>query len=65
LKIIVIGAGDVGFEIALRLSREEHDIVVIDSDGYGEFVVAGRSISCWVQEDVVPKETEEQKLYDT
>ncbi|NLL50335.1 MAG: alpha-amylase [Eubacteriaceae bacterium] len=39
--------------------------VVIDSDGYGEFVVAGRSISCWVQEDVVPKETEEQKLYDT
>jgi trk system potassium uptake protein TrkA len=32
LKIIVIGAGDVGFEIALRLSREEHDIVVIDSD---------------------------------
>ena len=31
MKIIVIGAGDVGFEIALRLSREEHDIVVIDS----------------------------------
>ncbi len=32
MKIIVIGAGDVGFEIAWRLSREKHDIVVIDSD---------------------------------
>jgi trk system potassium uptake protein TrkA len=32
LKIIVIGVGDVGFEIAFRLSREGHDIIVIDKD---------------------------------
>jgi trk system potassium uptake protein TrkA len=32
VKIIVIGAGKVGFEIALRLSQVKHDIVVVDKD---------------------------------
>lgn len=32
MKIIIIGAGKVGLEIALRLSEEGHDIVVIDKD---------------------------------
>lgn len=32
MKIIVIGAGKVGFEIALRLSDEGHDTVVVDKD---------------------------------
>jgi trk system potassium uptake protein TrkA len=32
LKIIIIGAGEVGFHIASRLSRENKDVVVIDID---------------------------------
>ncbi|UCE34856.1 MAG: Trk system potassium transporter TrkA [Deltaproteobacteria bacterium] len=30
MKIIIIGAGEVGFNIAQRLSEENHDVVVID-----------------------------------
>ncbi len=32
MKIIVIGAGDVGFNLAKILSQENHDIVVVDSN---------------------------------
>ncbi len=32
MKIIIIGAGDVGFQIAERLVHEEHDVVVVDRD---------------------------------
>ncbi|MGI6330468.1 MAG: Trk system potassium transporter TrkA [Zhaonellaceae bacterium] len=32
MKIIIIGAGKVGFTLAQRLSREKHDIVVIEKD---------------------------------
>ena len=32
MKTIVIGAGEVGYHIAERLSREEHDVVVIEHD---------------------------------
>jgi len=32
MKIIIIGAGEVGFNIARRLSEENHDVVVIDKD---------------------------------
>ena len=32
MKIIIIGAGDVGFNIAQRLSEENHDVVVIEKD---------------------------------
>jgi trk system potassium uptake protein TrkA len=32
MKTIVIGAGEVGFHIAERLSREGHDIVIIERD---------------------------------
>jgi len=32
LKIIIIGAGEVGFNLATRLSQEKHDLVVIDAD---------------------------------
>ena len=32
MRIIVIGAGEVGFEIARILSREQNDVVVIDVD---------------------------------
>jgi trk system potassium uptake protein TrkA len=32
MKIIIIGAGEVGFNIAQRLSEENHDVVVIDKD---------------------------------
>ncbi len=32
MKIIIIGAGEVGFTIAQRLSEENHDVVVIEKD---------------------------------
>jgi len=32
LEIIIIGAGEVGFNLAARLSQEKHDLVIIDSD---------------------------------
>lgn len=32
MKTIVIGAGEVGFHIAERLSREAHDVVVVEKD---------------------------------
>jgi trk system potassium uptake protein TrkA len=32
MKIIIIGAGDVGFNIAQRLSEENHDVVIIEKD---------------------------------
>ncbi|MBP1688515.1 MAG: hypothetical protein H6Q33_4658, partial [Deltaproteobacteria bacterium] len=32
MKTIVIGAGEVGYHIAERLSREGHDVVVIEQD---------------------------------
>ena len=32
LKIVIIGAGEVGFNLAKSLSRENHEITVIDND---------------------------------
>ena len=32
MKIIIVGAGEVGFTIAQRLSEENHDVVVIEKD---------------------------------
>jgi trk system potassium uptake protein TrkA len=32
MKIVIIGAGEVGFYLAQRLSYEKHDLVVIDAD---------------------------------
>jgi trk system potassium uptake protein TrkA len=32
MKIIIIGAGEVGFFLAKRLSYEKHDLVIIDAD---------------------------------
>ena len=32
MKVIIVGAGEVGFNIARRLSEEDHDVVVIDRD---------------------------------
>ncbi|MBN2383381.1 Trk system potassium transporter TrkA [bacterium] len=32
MKILVIGAGDVGYSLAERLSRENHDVTVIESN---------------------------------
>jgi trk system potassium uptake protein TrkA len=32
MKIVIIGAGEVGFYLAQRLSLEKHDLVIIDSD---------------------------------
>jgi trk system potassium uptake protein TrkA len=32
MKIIIVGAGEVGFNIAQKLSEESHDVVLIDKD---------------------------------
>ena len=32
IKVLVLGAGEVGFHLAKRLSEENQDVVVIDSD---------------------------------
>jgi len=32
VKIIIIGAGEVGYNLAMKLSKEGHDVVVIDHD---------------------------------
>ena len=32
LKIVIIGAGEVGFNLAKSLSRENYDITVIDNN---------------------------------
>ena len=32
MRIIVVGAGEVGFHLAMRLSAERHDVVVIERD---------------------------------
>ncbi|MDQ3520797.1 MAG: NAD-binding protein, partial [Gemmatimonadota bacterium] len=30
MRILILGAGDVGFHVAEQLSRENHDVVVIE-----------------------------------
>ncbi|MEN8376529.1 MAG: Trk system potassium transporter TrkA [Gemmatimonadota bacterium] len=32
MRVLIIGAGEVGFHLAHRLSEEEHDVVIIESD---------------------------------
>jgi len=32
LKVVIVGAGEVGFHVASRLSHENKDVVVIDKD---------------------------------
>ncbi|MDZ7773409.1 MAG: Trk system potassium transporter TrkA [Balneolaceae bacterium] len=32
MKIIIIGAGEIGYELASLLSKEQHDVVVLDRD---------------------------------
>ena len=32
MRVIVVGAGEVGFHLARRLSEEHQDVVIIESD---------------------------------
>ena len=32
MKVVIVGAGEVGFHVASRLSHEDKDVVVIDKD---------------------------------
>ena len=32
MRIIIVGAGEVGFHIAKKLSEEKHEVVIIDKD---------------------------------
>ncbi|MEX0601257.1 MAG: Trk system potassium transporter TrkA [Rhodothermales bacterium] len=34
MRVIIIGAGEVGYDVARMLSSEQHDVVVIDLDGH-------------------------------
>jgi trk system potassium uptake protein TrkA len=34
MQILIIGAGDVGFQLAKRLTREQHDITLVDADPF-------------------------------
>ncbi len=42
MKVIIVGAGQVGFNTADRLSREGHDVVLIESDGSVQEMLADR-----------------------
>lgn len=47
MRIIIIGAGDVGFNLAKLLSYERHDIVIIESD-HDQFVRANENLDVQV-----------------
>lgn len=47
MRIIIIGAGDVGFNLAKLLSYERHDIVIIEND-HDQFVRANESLDVQV-----------------
>ena len=32
MRVLVVGAGEVGYHLAARLSQEHHDVVVIERD---------------------------------
>jgi len=32
MRVVIIGAGEVGFDVARTLSLEQHDVVVVDTD---------------------------------
>ena len=32
MRIVIVGAGEVGYHVAERLSKEQHDVVVVDVD---------------------------------
>ena len=32
MKIVIVGAGEVGYHIAKKLSEEKHEVVIIDKD---------------------------------
>ena len=32
MRIVIIGAGEIGFDVAKSLSQDGHDIIVVDSD---------------------------------
>ncbi|MFN2370439.1 MAG: NAD-binding protein, partial [Candidatus Krumholzibacteriia bacterium] len=32
MKIVIIGAGSVGFELARTISRREHDVTLVERD---------------------------------
>ncbi len=42
MRVIVIGAGEVGFDVARLLSLEQHDVIVVDMDAEALEDVSGR-----------------------
>ncbi len=42
MRIVIVGAGEVGFHVAERLSNEQHDVVVIDLESERLEYVANR-----------------------
>ena len=64
MRIVIVGAGKLGFDLARVLSQEEHDIIVIDkdsealgpiADNFDVMTVVGNGASVKVLEDVQAK----------
>lgn len=60
MKIIIIGAGKVGYNLALNLSKENHDVIIIDNDqevinkadeNLDAFSIRGNGVSTHVLQD--------------
>ncbi len=60
MKIIIIGAGKVGYNLALNLSKENHDVIIIDNDqevinkadeNLDAFSIKGNGVSTHVLQD--------------
>ncbi len=64
MKIVIVGAGKLGFDLARVLSQEEHDIIVIDkdseaiepiADNFDVMTVVGNGASVKILEEVQAK----------
>ena len=60
MKIVIVGAGFTGMQLARTLVAEDNAVVLIDNDGWGTFRTEGGNVSVWVRkgplEDLVVNE---------
>lgn len=67
MKIVIVGAGKIGFDLARIMSQDDHDIIVIDqdieaiepiADNFDVMTVRGNGASVKVLEDINVKEAD-------
>ena len=65
MKIVIIGAGAVGFELARTISRREHDVILIEKD-QAQLDKVGEHLDCHmvVGSGVSPKVLREVGMRD-